>query len=287
MDIVIYTAVFGNYDILAEPKIINPKVKYICFSDEKLDCPPWEVIVVKPEFKDLRLENRKYKILAHKFLNNYKYSIYLDANYTILCDLSIYVEEWLGDNDIAVQKHPSRNCIYEEAKKCIIAKIDSRKKIKKQIKKYKKEGYPPDYGLTDNGLIIRKHTEKIKEFNNAWWDEINNHSIRDQISFKYIAYKLKIDYSVIPIPSQRIGKSNYIKMREHYYKVKKIRDEKIKMKELEFKLNYLKEKILIIFPPFLQTRIDRIFKVRNLAEFLAQNKKLLKIKNSIIKYLNV
>ena len=116
MRLVVYTAIFGNYDKLKPPTIINNKIRYVCFTDRWKKVKPWEIKLVRPQYKDLRKENRKYKILAHKYFKNYDYSIYIDGNYKIICDLSKYVKVLLKENDIAVQKHLVRNCIYEEAK---------------------------------------------------------------------------------------------------------------------------------------------------------------------------
>jgi len=198
MSIVIYTAIFGGYDPLKKPESVNSKIKYICFTDRNINCPPWEIIKVKPEFKDRRREARKFKILSHRFLKDFKYSIWLDGSYEILDDLSKFVKKWLGKNCIAVKKHSVRNCLYDEARFCMKQKLDTRKLIVKQINKYFREGYPKNNGLVDSSILIRKHTEDVKRFNERWWREVKNFSRRDQISFNYITYKLNINYSIIP-----------------------------------------------------------------------------------------
>ncbi|MGQ4876933.1 MAG: glycosyltransferase domain-containing protein [Promethearchaeia archaeon] len=244
MKIVIYTALFEDFDILLTPKVVNSKIKYICFSDKKINVYPWEVIVVKRKFKNPRLENRMYKILSHRFLEDFDISIYIDANYTILDDLSKYVEDWLGPNDIALQKHKKRNCIYKEMKQCI-TKLQSltpseKTIIRKQIENYRKEGFPENYGLTDNSFIIRRHTEKIKELNELWWKQIITYSIRDQLSLMYVLYKLKIDYSIIPIPNQRKPNTKFLDFRPHLHNInnrfflQKIIDEMGALKYVEF-----------------------------------------------------
>ncbi|MGQ4876500.1 MAG: glycosyltransferase domain-containing protein [Promethearchaeia archaeon] len=242
MKIVIYTAVFEDYDILLTPKVVNSEIKYICFSDKKINVYPWEVIVVKRKFKNPRLENRMYKILSHRFLGDYDISIYIDASYTILDDLSKYVEEWLGPNDIALQKHKRRNCIYKEMKYCIAKLRDltllEKEIIKKQMKKYRKEGFPENYGLTDNSFIIRRHTEKIKELNELWWKQITTYSIRDQLSLMYVLYKLNINYSLMPIPNQKYPNTKFLEAKPHFpnlnHFIQRIIDEMGALKYVEF-----------------------------------------------------
>ena len=198
MNLVIYTAIFGGYDILKPPRVSNKNIRYICFTDRFMTCPPWKIIYVKSEFKDKRRESRKYKILSHRYFKDFEYSIYLDGNFEILEDLSKYVSKWLDKNQIAVRKHPERNCLYDEAKGCIKWKKDDRRIILKQISRYKNKGYPENNGLTANGFIIRRHTKKIEKFNEMWWNEIQNFSTRDQISFCYVMYELNLNYSIIP-----------------------------------------------------------------------------------------
>jgi hypothetical protein len=41
-------------------------------------------------------------------------------------------------------------------------------------------------GLSECCLHLPRHTDAIKEFNEAWWEEICRCSVRDQISFDYI-----------------------------------------------------------------------------------------------------
>ena len=197
MNLVIYTAIFGGYDNLKTPKILNRNIQYICFSDQLIKCPPWKIIYIKPEFKDKRREARKFKILSHRYLKDFKYSIWLDGSYEILDDLSKFVKKWLGKNCIAVKKHPVRNCLYDEARFCLKQKLDSRKLIVKQINKYFREGYPKNNGLVESSILIRKHTEDVKSFNERWWREVKKFSRRDQISFNYITYKLNMNYSII------------------------------------------------------------------------------------------
>lgn len=221
-DLVIYTVIFGGYDTLKKPESVNSKIKYICFTDRNINCPPWEIVIVKPKKKDLVRENRKYKILIpDEIFNKFKYSIYLDGNFKIMCDLFKYFKNWLGDNVIAVQKHPWRNCLYDEAKECIKFKLDKEKKILKQIRKYKKEGVSKKLGLTDNSIIVRKHTEKLKKFNKLWWRDVKKYSKRDQISFIYAIKKLDLNYSEIPIPNPRNGNQEYfiIDSHEKRYKI--------------------------------------------------------------------
>lgn len=80
---VIYTCILGNYDELKEPKIIHKDFDYICFTDnETITSNVWKIINVTNDLNDLDIirKQRAYKMLPHKFLKNYDFSIYIDGN---------------------------------------------------------------------------------------------------------------------------------------------------------------------------------------------------------------
>jgi hypothetical protein len=46
---------------------------------------------------------------------------------------------------------------------------------------------------------LRRHTQAVRAFNEAWWTEIVRGSWRDQLSFDYISWKLGISYVNFPL----------------------------------------------------------------------------------------
>jgi len=83
---VVYTDLFGNYDELQEPNMIWKDWDFLCFTDDKnLKSNIWNIIYVESELSS-NLENRKYKILPHRFLDQYEVSLYIDSNIKILKD---------------------------------------------------------------------------------------------------------------------------------------------------------------------------------------------------------
>ncbi|NBW09204.1 MAG: DUF616 domain-containing protein [Caulobacteraceae bacterium] len=149
------------------------------------------------KFKDDRRNSRPHKILAHQYINS-EYSIYMDANIRLLVNPQYLIDKYLSDCDLAVWKHPSRDCLYDEALACCKMKLDNVETIIEQVKKYEDEGFPKHKGLGECNVIFRRHTPKVEEFNNAWWSEYTRHSRRDQISFPYAADKVGIEYKLIP-----------------------------------------------------------------------------------------
>ena len=200
---VIYTAIFGDYDMLAEPKIITPGWDYICFTDrEDMTVPigfvqkdgqdtkqmifgkpkSWDVRYYKPEFGASK-DARNIKINYHKFLPEYDLVIWIDGCIRIctghvdyMRDLDEFVKR-VHKGNITFMKHPARDCIYDEAKAIVkdgIAKEGSEayEVIQKQIKSYKDFRYPKNNGLAGTGVNIRNKNDNIAHLMRVWWREI-------------------------------------------------------------------------------------------------------------------
>lgn len=161
--IVVYTAQVGGLD--------KPREDILCFNENL-------------GFKESRRAARMYKVLAHRFI---------EADYSIWCDNIVHLKKkpedylyLLDGKDIAVMSHPKNNSIFEEAEDVIKGKHDNKFIVDSQISYYKNKKYKPGNDFAMTGLIIRKHTKKLEDLNNAWWAEISTGSLRDQLSFNYI-----------------------------------------------------------------------------------------------------
>lgn len=212
----IYTSVVGKYDSLTNPKYIIPNWDYICFSNniKKKKGSIWEIRPIPFKHSNNTILSRYPKMNPHIVLKEYEYSLWIDANIEILDD---FVEQRLNEligNEIILSliPHPYRDCIYKEAKYCIDRDRDSRMIIEKQVAFLKKEKYPENNGLFENGLIFRYHTDpKITSMDKEWWKIYLRFSKRDQLSLCYLIWKnnihcepfTSIGFSVRNIPSIR------------------------------------------------------------------------------------
>ena len=100
---------------------------------------------------------------------------------------------------VALHKHCLRTCVYDEANVCIKAKKGNKKGIKEQISKYKKDGFPGNYGLLEATVIISEiNNPNASTIFNDWWQEyINTGSFRDQLSLPYTLWKKNIQIDAI------------------------------------------------------------------------------------------
>ena len=171
-----------------------PGVDLFCFTDdEKLNSDQYRIVYSPDIFGNARKTSRLFKISPHLFLHEYEYVIWHDASIQFI-DIQIIdmLVEKAGNFGIALFKHWSRNCIYEEADWCLTNKKESPHKIERLISMLREENYPSKNGLIAGGLIARKNNEEeVIKFNNEWWLIYSEFSQRDQLSFNYVAWKNK------------------------------------------------------------------------------------------------
>lgn len=196
--ITIFTCLFGDYDRLRIPKVDG---RFICYTDQTKKCHPWEMLRVPVQLPNAK-EVRRYKLLAHRYVAT-EFSIYIDANIELHIAPEEAIERWLGDADIAVHRHPDRDCLYSEASTCIAMGKAKAEDLLPQVDKYSREGYPKHNGLYECGVILRRNTTRMAELNEIWWAEVEKHSARDQISFPFVLWKLGIEPKVISGMCQR------------------------------------------------------------------------------------
>lgn len=186
-DLIIYTVSTGGKDSISED--INTKgAKAVCFTDDPtMKSEKWEIRIIPNLFKDVRRDSRMVKMLPHIYFPEAKYSLYLDGNIICKVPLQRLIDEWLEDTDIAVFKHHTRDCLFDEADECIRLELDTREAIESHKMRYK--GFPKHKGLYQCGVILRRHTAKIKRLNEMWWSEYCVGCKRDQVSFPYCLEK--------------------------------------------------------------------------------------------------
>jgi hypothetical protein len=197
MKIAVYTAITAGKDLVKEAPETEG-VDRILFTDAAGSSPGWDVRPACGLFVDPRRNSRAHKLLAHQYLPEYEYSMWIDGSLTLLADVRQLIDQYLVDADVAMFQHPARSCLYVEAQGCADAGSDSRDVLEGQIAAYRRAGHPLNHGLHEGGAILRRHTATTRAFNEAWWAEYCRHSCRDQVSVDYVLNTLKIKCAVLP-----------------------------------------------------------------------------------------
>ena len=91
MKIAVYTSIFGKYDVLHEDQFKMEGVDYLCFTDEDLESNTWNIIKSIPLYNDPNRNAKKYKILPHRYLKDYDYSVWIDKHFSIKLCISFFI----------------------------------------------------------------------------------------------------------------------------------------------------------------------------------------------------
>jgi len=155
----------------------------------------WKVINMKSD--NFRMDARDIKINTHKYLSQYKYWLWIDANMKIKVDPNVLVEKYMNIHDVCLLPHPERNHWIEEAQ--FLAERDEKlvEPLQKLINFLYKEGFASTT-LYETGVLLRKNTSRVAELNREWWDKVSNFCIRDQVSFPYAAWKSGVAVNTFP-----------------------------------------------------------------------------------------
>ncbi|HHU56477.1 MAG TPA: DUF616 domain-containing protein [Acholeplasmataceae bacterium] len=194
--IAVYTCVFGKYDIIEEPYCKPNNVDYYVITDQEVPSNSlWKKIDIKEYDNELKgmsnvEKNRWFKMFPHKFLKNYKYSVYVDGNVVPVTDFTEFINR-IKFPGVAMFRHSANDCVYKEAlfNKYRIKKTPS-KEIDIQVEFLKKQGMPENYGMTTCNVIARDHNNELcLQLMEDWWNEFITRCRRDQMSFTYVAWK--------------------------------------------------------------------------------------------------
>lgn len=218
--VAIYTVSTGKYDSLREPAYVDKNFDYYAFSSIEISKKSlWKQIEIGINGEDMSsLEQARYvKTHPHLYFKDYDISIFIDGNIQILCDIRPLIFTMIDQKKIiAIHRHTHWDCLYDEGK---IVWAQGRAKwsdIYKQLRTYKKEGFPKHYGLFETNVIIRFHNEKkCKDIMETWWSQIDKYTKRDQLSFTYSLWKNGVDSNFVLSLGNCSRNSNYFSVVNH------------------------------------------------------------------------
>jgi len=184
---------------------LSPDTRVVLITDRDVppDFPPverghWELMAPKWIHPNPRRAARYHKLHPHLLFPDADMSVWIDGSQEMTADPRDIFDKYMRDRDISTFKHPERTCVYQEQRACLRLKKDDPVKMKQQMDRYIAEGYPAFNGMVETTMTCRRHTPDVARFNEAWWFEIQKGSLRDQLSFNFVSWKLGIPYSHVP-----------------------------------------------------------------------------------------
>lgn len=193
MSITVYTCILGGYDNLRPPAVVEPGVRYVCFSDEPRQCEPWEIQPAPRMYGNASRDSRIPKILAHLCVDS-EYSIWHDGCLVTAMKPSEMIGAHLADADLALYRHP-RPSVYAELEYCRKTGIGYGDAMVAQVERYRAHGLGNEYYC--GGAILRRHTDIVTLFNEGWWREYLAGCMRDQLALAFTRYSVGLKVNII------------------------------------------------------------------------------------------
>ncbi len=182
----VFTTVLGYTDPLHEPPS-NSKARFICFTDCDIQSKGWQLVKIEPQ-KDPKRLSKQIKALSHLYLHT-EWSLWIDCCF----DCLVPPESLVGYGEFVTFKHKDRSNVYDESRAVIKLKKAKAETVKRQMRIYTSAGFPVQStlpnGLSNNGAVLRRHTDKICAINDSWGRELATHSLRDQLSLDFVLWQ--------------------------------------------------------------------------------------------------
>ena len=174
----------------------DPRYDYICFvrkgTGRELGSGTWKIREIPADIQDNRLLSRYAKTHPEELLADYSASVWIDGNIAVRSS-SFYqlLDELFSKGvEIAIGRHPWRDCAYDEAYAVLSAGKAGYAEMARVVDFLSSEGFPRHAGLFENNVIMRSNkSEAVRKFDRMWWNCISNLSRRDQLSLVYCAQK--------------------------------------------------------------------------------------------------
>ena len=187
---------------LNQPQEVNRQLDYLCFTNKKEKWGKkeggWEYRPVEmAEGEEELLLESKCKILAHRLVKEYDYSIWVAQDVIIVGDAVRFCEVYGEGRSFLSFPSAREDCIYEDMSMAHMATDNININIRKAMMKYRKEGYPEHNGLIDGRVMARCHRDEVLcQMMEEWWKQLRHgYSLKENI-FNYLAWKYKFAFSI-------------------------------------------------------------------------------------------
>ena len=198
--IIIYTVITGNYDTIKQPLVVEEGVEYVLFTNNPgiVDAGVWKVLQIPSEQWQGRTErenhillSRKVKMLPHKYLpKGTEWSIYIDADMLIKEPLTKLIRDLREETLFAACRHSYCGSVREEIDDLVTKAMVNATQVENQWQRYVEWGFNDNLGISENGLLIKRHNDaRVVQLMELWWEECQNGCLRDQVSLMPCLYR--------------------------------------------------------------------------------------------------
>lgn len=194
--VAIYTAIYNDYDSLKLPADLNPNFDYILITNAATkNIGPWQLRHGTGGTTPSRAA-RFAKLHPHQLLQEFDYAVWIDASVMITGKIDSIVDRFIASGlPIGAIPHSERVSAREEFDACIKLEKDSTNIITKQRCHYEQQLGLNSLPLIESGVMAfnLKHPS-CADFLACWWSEIEEFSVRDQLSFGFALHRCQLDF---------------------------------------------------------------------------------------------
>ena len=217
---VIYTILVGKYDDLLQPLEVDESFDYICFSNDfsEKTIGVWSIRKIPFSDDDNTRVSRYSKLLPHKVLQEYDYSLYIDANIQITgSEFYRFVNQRILEGVLVAQvPNIFRDCIYKDIEIAYRRRKVNLRGAMRQYRHLKQKGFPEHFGLFENNVLLRKHNDpSVVDVSEAWWKEYCDYTHRDQFSLMYVYWKKNYMPSYLLDEGKNARNVTFLKLTPH------------------------------------------------------------------------
>lgn len=201
----VYTAIFGDYTTLKEPRKQTGFYPMYCFSDlDGVGPTSWHAIKRPRAFKDPRRDATYYRLSPEVALALADVTIWIDGSFQI-GDMDVFVRGCLAhlpEGGMALYRHPERSNIYDEARASLETwpgKYAS-ERLGEQVVYYRALGLPDAHDLWAGGIIVRDNRSPlVREMDQRWLYECVRWSIQGQLSLPFVLWRMGLEGKAVPV----------------------------------------------------------------------------------------
>lgn len=198
--IVVVTALIGAAESVVPPPRSQPGVRYVCVTD-RADVRGWERLPAS-NYQDPRRAARLVKTSVHEMFPGLV-TVWLDASFELLVHPKEIIEAAvLTGCSLVGFVHPDRSRICDEAEAILRSRLAPQPQVMWQLQAYQDEGFDtaetPQTVLTTTGVLVRWPTPEVIAFNRLWQRQVLTHTVRDQLSVDYCAWRTGVRIGYLP-----------------------------------------------------------------------------------------
>uniref|UniRef100_A0A7S3K715 TOD1/MUCI70 glycosyltransferase-like domain-containing protein n=1 Tax=Aureoumbra lagunensis TaxID=44058 RepID=A0A7S3K715_9STRA len=192
----------------------------------------WNVVVIdvcRFRLEDIRRASRIPKMLGHRFFPEAHYFISIDAREKIMTKPTQIIQQFLiqTNKQFLAQQHPSRSArsVYDEGNLVARVRLAAASDIQAQLERYKNESLPNNHrpSVHEMGFFAYDlRSNDIKAMLCAWFDEYMLGSVRDQVCWSFVVWKLSLTHRIHSVPYREMNPKFILKGAHRTHRSKSI-----------------------------------------------------------------